>query len=263
MDKTIRINDSTFHKVECTGDEVLTIQIQKGIHAVLYIESVSMNKTKLHIELEEEANLNLLMWNESSTSHLDCVVNLQRNSSCLATFGEMSDGDVEARVVFNLTGEGSRVDVRSASIVNSKKEFDFECIHHAPHTVGIMENYAVVRMNGKYKMVDTGKIVKGAFDSSSHQTTRVLTMSEKQVAEVTPLLLIDENDVQASHATTLGQPDENQLYYLQTRGLSREEALGLITIGYLMPIANAIDNEELNKELTHKIEMKAGISCLM
>ena len=73
-------------------------------------------------------------------------------------------------------------------------------------------------------------------------------------------LLIDENDVQASHATTMGQIDENQLYYLQTRGLTKTQALGLITIGYLLPIASSLDDETLQEELSAKVEKKVGLA---
>ena len=104
-----------------------------------------------------------------------------------------------------------------------------------------------------------GKIVKGAHDSASHQASRVLTLSNQQSSEVIPLLLIDENDVKASHATTLGQPDENQLYYLQTRGLSRRQALGLLTVGYIMPITELFDQEEVRTALKDEIEMKVGL----
>ena len=74
-----------------------------------------------------------------------------------------------------------------------------------------------------------------------------------------PVLLIDENEVKASHATTLGQPDENQLYYLQTRGLSRSQALGLLTLGYLLPISELFDNEEIKEKLKNEIEKKVGL----
>ena len=70
------------------------------------------------------------------------------------------------------------------------------------------------------------------------------------------MLLIDENDVEASHATSLGQPDENQLYYMQSRGLSRQSAMELITLGYLLPIASKIQNEKLRDILEKQIELK-------
>ena len=122
-----------------------------------------------------------------------------------------------------------------------------------------MENYAVVEEGGQYRMEATGKIIQGARESNSHQKTRVLTMSERHSSEVVPVLLIDENDVKASHATTLGQPDENQLYYLQTRGLSRRQALGLLTVGYIMPITELFDQEEVRTALKDEIEMKVGL----
>ena len=122
-----------------------------------------------------------------------------------------------------------------------------------------MENYAVVEEGGQYRMEATGKIIKGAREKNSHQKTRVLTMSERHSSEVVPVLLIDENDVKASHATTLGQPDENQLYYLQTRGLSRRQALGLLTVGYIMPITELFDQEEVRTALKDEIEMKVGL----
>ena len=104
-----------------------------------------------------------------------------------------------------------------------------------------------------------GKIVKGAHDSASHQASRVLTLSNQQSSEVIPLLLIDENDVKASHATTLGQPDENQLYYLQSRGLSRSQALGLLTVGYLMPISDLFDDATYHDEMKNEIEKRVGL----
>lgn len=263
MVETRIIKDSTLQTIELDCEKSLSIQVKKETKALLYFKMMNESKTHLTIDIENGAEVMMLLWNESNASNLDCIVNLSRNARVVANMGEMSSGEVQSKVVFNLLGEGSYASVRSACIADSKKSFDLQCIHNAPHTVGIMENYAVVRNNGIYKMVDTGKITKGSYGSESHQTTRVLTMAEKHVSEVTPLLLIDENDVAASHATTLGQPDENQLYYLQTRGLSREQALGLITIGYLLPVAKGLEDEMIEKELTQKIEAKAGISCLM
>lgn len=263
MVETRIISDSTLQTIELGGKTTTSIQVKQGIKALLYFKLINDSQTHLTLDIEKDAEVTMLLWNESTASVLDCIVNLSRNARVVANLGEMSDGAVEAKIVFNLFGEGSYANIRSACIADTLKHFDLQCIHHAPHTIGIMENYAVVRANGIYKMVDTGKIVKGSYGSESHQTTRVLTMAEKQASEVTPLLLIDENDVAASHATTLGQPDENQLYYLQTRGLSREQALGLIMIGYLLPVAKGLNDEMIEKELTQKIEAKAGISCLM
>ena len=82
-------------------------------------------------------------------------------------------------------------------------------------------------------------------------------------AVILPKLLIDENDVQASHATSVGRIDENQLIYLQSRGLTEGQVLNLISTGYLMPIASFIENEQLQNQLKEEIESKVSASCSM
>lgn len=257
------VSENQHLDIVLSGNDKTHICVKKGVEASFYVLAQNDVDATLTMDIEDDAKVTMLCWNESSAMKLNSVINVGRNAVVRATYGEMSDGDVESKIVYALKGEGSDVEIKSASVVKNKKVFDIQCIHEAPHTTGIMENYAVVHENGNYEMVDTGKIVEGAYGSQSHQTTRVLTLNNNQQSHVTPLLLIDENDVQASHATTMGQPDENQLYYLETRGLTRMQALGLITIGYLMPVARGLNNPVLEEELSKKIEAKAGLECLM
>ena len=76
---------------------------------------------------------------------------------------------------------------------------------------------------------------------------------------VIPLLLIDENDVKASHALTIGQPDADQLYYLQSRGLSTKQAVGLLSVGYFLPVIDLVEDEELKDSLRQEMESKVGL----
>ena len=200
------------------GDEAVHLVIEKHAKASLYLKAEGTSKVDLSIDILEQGELKLLMWNECDAFTCQCVVNVNRDGYFEFIEGEMSDGSADVKLSVNLVGEGANAKIKSAVMTSTKKQFDLNCVHHAPHTIGIMENYAVVKEHGDYHMVAIGKIEKGAYGSESHQTSRVLTLSENQVSTVTPQLLIDENDVQASHANTIGQPDENQLYYLQTRG---------------------------------------------
>ena len=68
-------------------------------------------------------------------------------------------------------------------------------------------------------------------------------------------MLIDENDVEASHATSVGSVDENQLFYMQTRGLTKKEVLSLIAVGYLSFITDVIDDEDLKNEFVELLKM--------
>ena len=122
-----------------------------------------------------------------------------------------------------------------------------------------MKNFSVLLDKGQYEMVANGNIKKGCVEAQSHQATRVLTLGQGHKTKVIPLLLIDENDVKASHALTIGQPDEDQLYYLQSRGLTTKQAVGLLSVGYFLPVIELIDNEEEKVQLRQEMESKVGL----
>ena len=69
-----------------------------------------------------------------------------------------------------------------------------------------------------------------------------------------PILQIDENDIEASHAAIVGKINDEHLFYLTSRGLTDAEAKELITFGYLKPILNGFDEENIKEEITELIE---------
>lgn len=215
--------------------------------------------TNMQVSMMQGSVLHILLKNETAALTLKVHGTILRDADFHLAYCDLDEGSAMIDGYVVLKEEGAHADLLSACIVHQKKHFNILCLHEVPYTTATMEHYAVVMEHGDYRMEACGKIMKGAHDSVSHQSTRVLTLSEHHHSQVIPLLLIDENDVKASHATTLGQPDENQLYYLQTRGLSREQALGLLSIGYIMPITDIFEDEEKKAELKNEIEMKVGL----
>ena len=71
---------------------------------------------------------------------------------------------------------------------------------------------------------------------------------------VSPILCIDENDVQASHAAVVGQINEDHLFYLVSRGIKEKDAKKLITLGYLMPILDHFKDEATSEIIKKNIE---------
>lgn len=101
-----------------------------------------------------------------------------------------------------------------------------------------------------------GKIEHGASKSNAEQETRVLMLSDKARGDANPILLIDEDDVMAGHAASVGRVDPTQLYYLMSRGISKAEAERLIIYGFLAPVVNQLPVEGVKKQLTEVIERK-------
>ena len=200
MEKVTLTNHS-FEKMDIQESKELEIYVEKNAEASLYIATSAKVDLKCSITLEENAHLKALFWNECEGLNSECVIMAKKDAKMELNLGEVNSGEVQSTQKIYLQGEGSELQLRSALAVSEKKHFEIECVHEAPYTQSNMENYAVVYEKGNFKMNDTGKILKDAYGSNSHQSSRALVLSEDQTCEITPILLIDENDVQASHAS--------------------------------------------------------------
>ena len=163
---------------------------------------------------------------------------------------------VDGQYHFKLIGEGANAKVRMAMLsrLQEKKHYKVHIEHLARHTTGIMDNYGVVKDEARLTVDGIGTINKGYSGSIAHQTNKIMVFDEKCQASANPYLYIDEYDVTASHAAAVGKMDEDHLYYLQTRGLSKRQAMQLITYGYLEPVIHVVDNEMLQKRFQEALE---------
>lgn len=253
-----------FHENGCYHlivDGACTITVDEHIYVQLYLTyDKEQADQKLELLVKSEAKADLLFLAQARLAgSLHHHIQVMKDASVQIGYGELQEGEMDADIVCDLMETGAKAKLLHTCLAAEHKHFRITCNHLQPHTEGLMDNYAVVSENGDYHMEACGKIVKGAYGSASHQHTHVLTMSEHHRSEVIPLLLIDENDVEASHAMSLGQPDREQLYYLQSRGLSHTQALGLLMLGYIMPLCRIISDEYLQKQLQELIEKKVGL----
>jgi Fe-S cluster assembly protein SufD len=100
------------------------------------------------------------------------------------------------------------------------------------------------------------KIEKGAQGTNSRLEEHALHLSEKARNDSIPGLEIDANDVKAGHASTSGQVDAEQIFYMQARGLSKAEAIRMIVMGFFEPVLEQIPIDELRERLTDEIEQR-------
>ena len=98
------------------------------------------------------------------------------------------------------------------------------------HIRGVVKDEAEAKISGRLK------IFKGAQKTNSFLTEKVLILSDKARAEVVPDLEIEADDVKASHAATVGKIDEEQVFYLMSRGLKKQQAEDIIVEGFLKPV---------------------------
>lgn len=102
------------------------------------------------------------------------------------------------------------------------------------------------------------KIEKGASGANGQQTEKILMLHPEARGDANPILLIDEDDVKAGHAASVGQVNSEQLYYMMSRGISRVEAERLIVYGFLAPVVAEVPLEGVATQMQALVEQKLG-----
>ena len=92
--------------------------------------------------------------------------------------------------------------------------------------------------------------------ASAQQESRVLMLSDKARSDANPILLIDENEVTAGHAASIGQVDPEDMYYLMSRGLDQETAERLVIRGFLGAVITEIPVKEVRDEMISVTDTK-------
>ena len=228
---------------------------------LIFLEEGAEN-VKISVHANHSSNTSIFIQNKTNHEiQFSFEMDMEDDATCKMAVLDLQASPMNFKNKVVLTKAGSDYELYTAQLCgdDSKKINDIEIVHQAGNTSGIMHNYAVLYNRASYEMVANGNIDKHCAQAQSHQETRVLTLGKDFKTKVIPLLLIDENDVKASHALTIGQPDENQLYYLQSRGLSVQQAMGLLSVGYFMPVIEFIEDEAIRQQLLEEMERKVGI----
>ena len=263
QDSRIELNGG-FQTVDIDTDTDLNLELDINGSGNLFFRIRNAGKIKIHGKVPEEKDVAILFWNDTDKRiETDESYEVERDGSLSLAYGECNEGDTSRNVQVELSGSSAHADLSSASLVRNRKDYRMFAVNSAEKTSAEIKNYAVVLKDGKLMIDAVGKIINGAKRSKSHQVSRALSFEEGQNTTILPELLIDENDVEASHAMSIGRVDENQLYYMMSRGLNMKECTMLISLGYLLPITDIIANEEMREALRDELERKIRELCLM
>lgn len=174
--------------------------------------------------------------------------------------GEMNGGDTASDTKSLLKGNGAHSDAKVIAVGSGSQKLNYttQAQHFGKNTPSDMITRAVMREQATAIINGITKIEKGATKADGQQTERVLMLSPKARGDANPILLIDEDDVTAGHAASVGQVNQEQIYYLMSRGITRREAESLIIYGFLAPVVSQIPLEGLRAQLQSLVERKLG-----
>ena len=156
----------------------------------------------------------------------------------------------------NLAGNGSRVDWMAATVASDgQRLLTAPWLRHVGRsTEAHMDFKTVVKGSGYATFDGMIKIEGGSTDTVTRLEEHALHLSPQARSDSIPGLKIDTNNVQkAGHASTSGEVDEEQLFYMQARGIPKSEAVHMIVMGFFEPVLDRIPLESLREQVTAAI----------
>ena len=160
-----------------------------------------------------------------------------------------------------LVGESASSRLRAAYVGRDDQVLDFRTLqdHCAPRTTSDLLFMGAVADTALSVYSGLIRIRRGAVRSDARQTNHNLVLDEGAHADSVPNLDIEENDVQCSHGSTVGPVDEDQRYYLESRGVEPGRAEQLIVAGFFEAIAEQVPMEGARPLVSAALAGRAGV----
>lgn len=182
----------------------------------------------------------------------------QRDSTTLLSTVALGGDYARMRTEAHLTGQGGTTRQIALYYADGDQMHDFRTLqdHAAPKTNSDLLFKGAVQDHARSVYTGLIKIRHDARGSAAFQTNRNLTLSEGAWAESVPNLEIETNDVKCSHASTVGPIDEEQRFYLESRGIPPEIAERLVVLGFFDEVLDQLPVGPLATRLRSAVSAK-------
>ena len=136
-----------------------------------------------------------------------------------------------------------------------------KAIHAAPYTSSVITSKSISKDGGRAGYRGLVQVLEGAHSSKSNVLCDALILDEHSRSDTYPYIDIREDDVSIGHEATVSKVGEEQLFYLMSRGIGEEEAMGMIVAGFIEPIVKELPMEyavEMNRLIHLEMEGSVG-----
>jgi Fe-S cluster assembly protein SufD len=185
----------------------------------------------------------------------------ERDSTTTLATVALGGDYARVRTEARLSGSGASTRQVALYFAGGTQMHDFRTIqdHDAPHTTSDLLFKGAVQDRSRSVYTGLIKIREHARGTNAFQTNRNLTLSEGAWAESVPNLDIQTNDVRCSHASTVGPIDEEQRFYLESRGIEPRIAERLVVLGFFEEVLSQLPAGDLADQLRARVAGKLRI----
>lgn len=182
----------------------------------------------------------------------------EKDSNIDWVLGHFGGRETRARLESQFLGNGAECEDVEVVFGNGNQKFDLvsDLSHLAPHTKGRILANSVLKDKASAVFKGMIRIGNDAKNSNAYLAGHSILLSPDARSDAIPGLEILTNDVKATHSASVAQIDDDQIFYMMTRGLPIDEAKKFIVLGFLEPGISRIDSEDLRDTMRDLVEAK-------
>lgn len=232
-----------------------------------FFESIGVDEQTLlvgaaHLVAKQGANLQYVGFQDESDSgpkHVQLNSSLAgRDARIRAAFVNLGASWVRNESISRMLETGSDCRIMGAALASGVQEYDQRTLqsHEAQHTTSDLLFKNALYDEARTIFSGLIEVKPGSHYTDSYQTCRNLLGSEKAEANSMPGLEIDADQVKCSHGSTSGQISDDEIFYLQARGIPADEARKMISLGFLNEAISKLQGDEIKSYLFERVEKK-------
>jgi Fe-S cluster assembly protein SufD len=197
-------------------------------------------------------------WNESVTALQINATTVERDASAMSLNLHLGGNYSRFESLSRLVAEGARSDLLAVAVAHEKQEFDARTLqdHVSPHTASDLLYKNALTDRARTTFGGLIRVEPHAHFTDAYQKVRNLLLSDDAEANSMPGLEILADNVRCTHGATSGQIDEDELFYLRTRGIPVKAAQRLIVSGFLREVIQRLEQPAIAAHLERLIEEK-------
>lgn len=240
-------------------------EVKSGVNVKIIEQFELLKKAKLNYKVDVKVNtyacLELVYaeYLENKKANVICH-NLEAldNAKLDLNYINLNSANVIHTTFGNITGQYANINANTLHFVNKNYSHAnlVKLTHLNKNTTSNINNFGLVNNTAQLVIDGVGVIEKGYSKSQAEQETKIINLTDTCKSVANPQLVINEYDVKAGHSAGVGKVDEDSLYYLMSRGLSKRDSIELIIMSHANNLLEKLTDKKQLKNVLKIIKNK-------
>jgi len=221
----------------------------------------SNNVTEIFIDRDSSLDFCEIQDLNDGSRSVHSIFTSQKDNSFLQTeLNPVRGAWIRNNLKVDIDGEFAEAKLYGLSVIGEDQHFDqFTKVDHIKPNCSSDQHYKyMLEKNARGSFYGRIHVFRDAQKTNAYQKNNNILLTEKAVMNTRPQLIIDADDVKCSHGATIGQIDKEALFYMQQRGIGKDDAMMLMMNAFAGEVIDKFKNEKIKKYMTEMVTRKLG-----